>query len=165
MRCLDILRAVPLWLTCTGIFLFMGGCGRSDGPERIAAFGTVTAQSGDLVDGMISFLPEAGTRGPAATTSLVGGAFAFDRRNGPVEGKYRVLVVKQLADRKHKGSSPGDSNPTSRPAQTAEAQAAAGEEWSFTAEVSPADMQFDFEIPPAPTSISGAGSSGQRVAP
>jgi hypothetical protein len=155
------LRAIPIWLASAGFFLIMGGCGRSDGPERIAAFGTVTV-SGELVDGMISFLPEAGTQGPAATTSLVGGAFAFDSRNGPVEGKYRVLVVKQSANRNHKGSLRVETTPNSQPAQPAKVRAAADEEWSFTAEVSPADMQFDFEIPQSPAGQSAADDSQRR---
>jgi hypothetical protein len=123
-------------LFTTGLVFANAGCQRADEVARIAVFGTVTSESGEPISGTISFLPEAGTDGPAATTSLIDGAFAFDTRNGPVAGKYRVLVVEQATDRKHKG--------TANPAQDA---LASDGEWSFAAEVSLDNVEFEFEVP------------------
>ena len=83
------LRNVLTLLVCAGILLAAGGCDPATGPERIAVVGSVTTESGGPVDGMISFLPESGTRGPAATASLIGGDFTFDRKTGPVAGSVR----------------------------------------------------------------------------
>jgi hypothetical protein len=127
------------------------GCAPADGPARIAAFGTVTSEAGDPVSGTISFLPQAGTDGPAATASVNDGVFKFDTRNGPVAGRYRVLVVKQLADRQFKGVSATMPDGSSSTGLTRGDQPAADEEWSFTADVSPDDIEFDFQVPDAPT--------------
>jgi hypothetical protein len=138
---------VLIWLACGGVFFVNGGCRHADGPPRIAVFGTVTSPSGDPINGMVSFLPEAGTTGPAATASLIDGTFEFDRGNGPVAGKYRVLVVKQSADRKHKGKAlPAPEGPA--PAAMSQVdRSATDEEWLFDAEVSLDNAEFDFEIP------------------
>jgi hypothetical protein len=141
-----------IWLTGMGTLFVNGGCRNADGPARIAVVGTVTSASGDPVDGMISFLPEAGTKGPAATASLVDGMFQFDKTNGPVAGKYRVLVVKHLADVKYKGASSPAAAPA--PATTPRRdQSATAEEWSFEADVSHENFEFDFEVPDATVSL------------
>jgi len=130
------------------------GCQRADGPLRIAVFGTVTSESGDPVEGTISFLPTAGTKGPAATASLTDGAFQFDTQNGPVAGQYRVLVVIERADRKHKGA-PGPAAQGPAPAAAVATDRSAGE-WSFAAEVSRDSFEFDFELSDAtPASTNG----------
>lgn len=133
----------------TGIFFVIGGCQRTDGLGRIAVVGTVTTTAGDPVHGMISFLPESGTKGPAATASLVDGNFKFDRNNGPVAGKYRVLVVKQLADPKYKGAAAPDPQAPAPAATPGHNQSATEEQWSFDADVSNEDFEFDFEVPDA----------------
>jgi hypothetical protein len=95
---------------------------------------------------MISFLPESGNTGPAATASLIDGGYRFDSKNGPVAGQYRVLVVRQVADRKHKGGASSDAEARA-PAAGSENGAAAAEEWSFTADVSSDELEFDFHAP------------------
>jgi hypothetical protein len=94
---------------------------------------------------MISFLPEAGTTGPAATASLTDGFFKFDATNGPVAGKYRVLVVEDLGE-KYKGASLAEPQASAAAATTGHDSSAAEAEWSFDAEVSVDDFEFDFEI-------------------
>jgi hypothetical protein len=140
-------KSVLTWLACGGILWANAGCRHSDGPERIAVFGTVTSASGDPVEGTISFLPNAGTKGPAATVSLTDGTFQFDTQNGPVAGQYRVLVVVHLPDQKHKGApereTPAAAQPDDRPAA----------EWSFAAEVAPDKVEFDFEVSDATRSL------------
>jgi len=140
------LRNGAVLILCAALLLSNAGCHRADGPERIAVFGTVTSESGEPISGTISFLPEAGTAGPSATASLVDGVFAFDTRNGPVAGSYRVLVVRLAAERRHKGAREA---PVGQPAAAADEDdlSAAEEEWSFSAEVSVDNAEFDFEVP------------------
>jgi hypothetical protein len=135
-----ILKDVSIWLACAALVVG-SGCQRADGLARLAVFGTVTSPSDVPINGMISFLPEAGTSGPAATASLVDGVFRFDTNNGPVAGKYRVLVVKSVPDRKQKGASEAPQGAGPPPV----------EEWSFTADVSPGKIEFDFPVPDAST--------------
>jgi len=127
-----------------------------DGPARIAVFGTVTSEEGEPVSGMISFLPQSGTEGPAATTSLIDGVYKFSTTNGPVAGEYRVLVVKQSADQQFKGAPTSAGDGTSLSGAPSGDQPAASEEWSFTASVSTEDVEFDFQVPDA----AAAESSG-----
>lgn|GEM_PF-4232446 len=118
-----------------------------DGLSRIAVVGSVTSSSGEPISGTISFLPEAGTKGPAATASVVEGDFKFDKSNGPVAGNYRVLVVGQLRDLKYKGTLASISSAPNAEATTGDSQSPPAAEWSFDAEVSPDDFDFDFEVP------------------
>jgi hypothetical protein len=125
------------------------GCAPADGPARIAVFGTVTSDAGEPVSGMISFLPQAGTEGPAATASLIDGIYKFSTINGPVAGRYRVLVVKQSADQQFKGAPASADDGTTLTGEPRTDQPSADEEWSFTADVSPDDVEFDFQVPNA----------------
>ena len=139
----------PLFrLACGALIVSTFGCQRADGIARIAVSGTVTSGSGEPITGTISFLPKHGTEGPAATASLIDGVFAFHRDNGPVAGEYRVLVVRSAADQKHKGNPP----PAGEDAAPAAAAPAADnlpsdQEWSFDADVSAENFEFDFEVP------------------
>jgi len=132
------------------------GCAPADGPVRIAVFGTVTSEAGDPVSGMISFLPQSGTEGPAATASLIDGVYKFSTENGPAAGRYRVLVVRDMANEDFKG----DPVPVTDGLPAAETprndEVAADREWSFTADVSPDDVEFDFQVPDAAASATGS---------
>jgi hypothetical protein len=132
-------------LVCLGSLFAHVGCQRTDEPARIAVSGIVTSPEGEPVNGTISFLPQAGTEGPAATTSLVDGVYVFDRANGPIAGEYRVLVVLTPDDRKQKSLiAPAANAP---PAKTSpETRPATDHEWSFTANVAPDNTEFDFEL-------------------
>jgi hypothetical protein len=125
-------------LACAAFLAAVCSCQRDDGLARLAVFGKVSSDSGDPVNGTISFLPDAGTEGPAAIASLVDGIFAFDSTNGPVAGRYRVVIVRQLADEGYKGASALQHDGSAAP-----------EEWSYPAEVSPAEIEFDFRVPEA----------------
>jgi len=130
------------------------GCAPVDGPARIAVFGTVTSEAGEPVSGMISFLPQAGTEGPAATASLIDGIYKFSTINGPVAGRYRVLVVRQSADQQFKSAPTPADGGRALTGEPQTDQPSAHEEWSFTADVSPDDVEFDFQIPNAATAES-----------
>jgi hypothetical protein len=104
---------------------------------------------------MISFLPQSGTDGPAATASLIDGVYKFNSKNGPVAGRYRVLVVKEMANQDFKG----DPVPVTDGLPAAETsrhdEMTAEREWSFTADVSPDDVEFDFQVPDAAATATG----------
>jgi hypothetical protein len=133
-------------LLCAGLLFANAGCQPVGDTARIAVFGTVKSESGDPIDGTISFLPEAGTHGPAATASLIDGAFAFDTTNGPVAGNYRVLIVKQVADQKFKGASIPEKGARPPAAAAGDDCSATDEEWSFAAEVSLDNVEFEFQV-------------------
>src|SRR5262249_5810378 len=117
----------------TGAVSVANGCSPADGPVRIAVFGTVTSDTGEPVSGTISFLPQSGTDGPAATASLIDGIYTFNTKNGPVAGRYRVLVVKDMANPDFKA----DAVPVTEGLPAAETprndEMVAEREWSFTA--------------------------------
>ncbi len=71
------------------------GCSES-GPSRKPVFGTVSNSAANPVNGGISFLPAAGTKGPAATAAVVEGKFRFAAADGPVPGQYQVLIVPKI---------------------------------------------------------------------
>ncbi len=132
---------VLTWVACGALFFSTLGCQPGD-LARIAVSGAVTSESGEPISGTISFLPKPGTEGPAATASLVDGAFSFQRENGPVAGEYRVLVVRSAAEQKHRGisaSSGTDEPPGDR--------LSPDQEWSFEVIVSAENFEFDFEVP------------------
>ena len=72
------------------------GCSGSDGPPRKPVYGTVTDPMVDTFEGAISFLPLPETKGPSATTAIVSGKYRFDATDGPIPGKYEVLIVPKL---------------------------------------------------------------------
>jgi hypothetical protein len=91
------------------------GCGETSEP-RHAISGTVRVDSVDAVSGSISFLPVAGTMGPAAATAIVDGKYKFTVRSGPFVGEHRVVVG--IVPREPSGL-PLDSNPSNRPGMEA----------------------------------------------
>jgi len=70
----------------------MIGCS-GDGLDRVAVRGRVTRGGVPVAAGAISFLPEAGNTGPAATSSIVEGEYQFNLDDGPIAGPHRVLVT------------------------------------------------------------------------
>ena len=122
------------------------GCGGGSGFERLPVYGTVALVGGEKFSGSISFVPEKGTSGPAATVSLIDGVYQFDRRDGPSEGPHRVIVQRvipkdaALANRKKKNAAP-----LVKPKVEKESRM----DWTLSANV-PADgnYQFDFKLDP-----------------
>ena len=92
---------------------------------------TIKFQPGD---GSINFLPEEGTNGPSAIASVVNGKYEFDRTNGPLVGRYKVMFSPQAKKR----------------AVPPEAKAAAKDKpikpWNGKADVSPKSLKLDFDI-------------------
>ena len=76
----------------------LAGCS-GGGPDRIPLRGTVQVGGQPLPAGSISLVPAKGRSGPAATTSIAAGRYAFTRENGPVAGPYRVIVRLNTPDK------------------------------------------------------------------
>lgn len=98
---------LPL-LVCLGI---VSGCGGSDGLERLHVKGTVKVNGAPLKSGRISFLPTAGTSGPATGTLIESGQFEIPLAQGPVQGKHRIeiMAVRPTGKKIREGS--GSENP------------------------------------------------------
>ncbi|MDB5338811.1 MAG: hypothetical protein JWN70_4430 [Planctomycetaceae bacterium] len=74
------------------VLVAIAGCGgTTSGPEREAVSGTVTREGIPVDNGTILFKPTGG--GPAASTSVKDGKYAFDKQNGPVAGRQQVEIV------------------------------------------------------------------------
>ena len=109
-------------------------------------YGTVSLVSGETFSGSITFVPERGTSGPAATVSLIDGAYRFDRSDGPTPGPHQVIVTRvipkdaALAARKKRGAPP-----PVKPKTEADCKL----EWTQSRTV-PTDgsYQFDFKLDP-----------------
>lgn len=127
------------------IGLSLLGCGESElRLERLAISGQVTAGADKLVDGAISFIPDDGNSGPAVTTAIAKGEYHFDMTNGPVAGKYRVIIAPR-AEGKSSRTLPVAGSAATDPGPTDEATAATGREAHF-ATVSPHETTFDFDL-------------------
>ena len=72
------------------------GCSDNSGPPRKPVYGSVTGPMVGTFEGAISFLPLPETKGPSATAPIVGGKYRFSAAEGPVPGKYDVLIVPKL---------------------------------------------------------------------
>lgn len=73
--------------------MFVSGCGKpADGPDRVAASGTVTLDGEPLPHGVIRFIPVDGTEGPKASAVVEQGAFEFPSHYGPVPGMHRIEI-------------------------------------------------------------------------
>jgi hypothetical protein len=73
------------------------GCRHHSGLDRLPVHGEVTAAGGEKINGMISFQPAAGRKGPAANASIKDGKYHFDRSNGPIAGPTKVIVKRILS--------------------------------------------------------------------
>ena len=60
--------------------------------KRIAVTGTVRVGGTALDNAGITFLPLSTTAAPAASTGVSHGRYHFTAKNGPMPGKYRVVV-------------------------------------------------------------------------
>ena len=69
------------------------GCGGSDRPEQVEAWGLVTVDGERLPAGAVTFVPAEGTAGPKASARVVDGEYRLPAAAGPVVGAYRVEIV------------------------------------------------------------------------
>lgn len=73
--------------------LFVTGCSATvEDIGRLPVSGQVQWQDSTApAEGTISMLPE--SSGPSAITEIVQGKYHFSNANGPVPGKYRVVII------------------------------------------------------------------------
>jgi hypothetical protein len=113
--------------------LLLTGCSGQEGPERIPLEGIISGAeiAGDL-NGTISLLPSAETKGPAANGLIRNGLYEFTSQDGPVAGTHRVLI---------------DVEPPRGKLDTAAEQAAL--QWKFEFQItvpSEAPFEADFQL-------------------
>jgi hypothetical protein len=72
---------------------FAAGCGGdSGGPERVPVSGTVTLGGQPLPSGLIRFIPDGATTGPASAAVIEQGRYELSDDDGPVPGHHRVEI-------------------------------------------------------------------------
>jgi len=72
------------------LVLLLVGCGRSG--DQLAIKGNVTLDGEPLPEGQIIFLPQAGSVGPSAGSSIENGAYAVPADMGTLPGTFRVEI-------------------------------------------------------------------------
>ena len=81
-------------VACIGMFfgvLLLSGCGGSG--DRQSIEGIVTLDGKPLEASQITFVPQAGTKGPAAGTGIVAGRFTVPASGSTFAGQFRVEVT------------------------------------------------------------------------
>lgn len=69
----------------------LAGCGGKDnGLHRV--YGTVTLDNAKIKEGSITFVPQAGTKGPSGGSPIADGAYDVPKDKGLAPGKYRVEI-------------------------------------------------------------------------
>jgi len=106
-----------LWLLL-GLTVSLTGCGKGPRVFRLPVFGAVSLSSGEKPNGSITFLPDEGRSGPAATASLVDGEYRFDHDNGPTAGPHRVMVTRIVPKETTLASRGDKKQPLAVPAET-----------------------------------------------
>jgi hypothetical protein len=77
--------------------LILTGCSKSNSIKRLPVFGKVAATDTTEFNGSITFIPNEGTHGPAASTALAHGEYRFSEQNGPTVGPHQVVVKRWIA--------------------------------------------------------------------
>lgn len=80
----------PQILIATFVLLLVG-CGRNG--DRLAIQGNVTLDGQPLPQGQIVFLPQTGTQGPSAGSSIEDGAYSVPASKGTFPGIFRVEIT------------------------------------------------------------------------
>jgi hypothetical protein len=80
------------WLGLPSFCVLLGIAGCTVESDRREISGTVSIDGTAVARGSISFFPDRGQSGPAASTSISNGKYRFTTDNGPVSGSHRVIV-------------------------------------------------------------------------
>ncbi len=82
----------PLTIQPKSVCLLSAGCGRDDGPRRVAVHGNVRLANVPLKSGQIRFNPTDGTQGPSAAAAIIDEQYEFTTDDGPLVGTHRVEI-------------------------------------------------------------------------
>lgn len=118
------------------------GCKRATGPKRVALQGKVQRGGTPLPQGVIRFKLIGNGSGPAAATGIQDGRYQFDDRNGPLPGRYEVIIQAVVDSKRSLMQGP-------RPANLGSSEARhVATPWTFEIDI-PAQSTFDlpFELP------------------
>jgi len=125
-------RDVTILLFAASVLLCLPSCGGpARTPNRIPLEGRIVTATGKPVNGSISFTPAKGTKGLAATSSIVEGNYRFTTSDGPQAGKYNVTVI---------------LNATAVPASKKTAPAKSQDRESFDADLSATRLRLDHTL-------------------
>lgn len=132
---------------CALVLLASGMAGCNRGPDRTAVNGAVTYKGQPVSGALITFRPVAGTDGPSAVTPIVDGRYDFSSGNGPIVGKYDVVI--RVTD-----ESAGHVGPQKKAAKSTAPAAVdkppVGSAWMLLeVEIPPGSMVKDFDLDPA----------------
>jgi hypothetical protein len=83
---------IPTNLLLAGLTLLASATAGCNSSSRQGIEGTVKFDGTPLADGLISFLPQAGTAGPTAGSRVTAGAYHIDQAKGLLPGSYRVEI-------------------------------------------------------------------------
>ena len=90
------------------------GCTDSSDVEtlpRVAVQGVITLDGKPLPEGKLQFMPDSSNPGVITVGEITDGKFSIDRANGPVPGKYRVMVSSVPVFKVKPGENPGGAPP------------------------------------------------------
>lgn len=140
-----------------GVAALAAGCGRPRTSLRRPLAGSVTVDGAAVFAGAVTFHPRAGHAGPAATTAIRAGRYAFTGTNGPTAGPHRAVVVfladateaKGFAPRHGKARPPAPEPPPVPAAEpAAESSEPAADAHSAVPEASPPGPPAEEATPP-----------------
>jgi hypothetical protein len=80
--------------------------------------GLVTVDGQSIQQGSITFLPDRGHRGPAASSAITAGRYRFTTENGPTPGDHRVIVGIEIASNLAEAGAPTTPSPSSHEASS-----------------------------------------------
>lgn len=148
-------RAFLGWMIGAGFVLTIG-CGGDAERGRVPLHGSVYVEGERVTEGSISLLPAQGHSGPAASTSITNGQYAFTKETGPTAGPHRAVVGVMTTEKPadlHANAASGDEQqgsdatlqsateggPKGNPASTGESAA--------DRSASPTQWEMEFDVP------------------
>lgn len=134
-------------LCLIAVVLVIMGCAKTDGLNRVEVSGTVTFDGAPLESGSIAFIPDAGTTAPSVGGPIQAGKFHLTTAEGPVAGKYKVMIRASRPTGRQVEAGPGASDPT---AMVDEVEMFIPEKYNskteLTAEIGPSTGELSFDL-------------------
>ncbi|WP_145060395.1 hypothetical protein [Adhaeretor mobilis] len=96
------------------------GCGKGDDFARVVVKGAITFEEVPIENGMIRFVPLAGTSAPVSGSAIVNGKYLVDAKGGVPIGQYKVEIRRSETLNKQAAQSAEDNDSPSTPVSTQE---------------------------------------------